>query len=187
MTTQSGPSEWLFLGANLSCLAVGIIPGLLKLPRKPELPSKSEGKVVLSTKETFYHARLKPRFSILVAVVAIIFVGLMLRDDDKLLALMTVITSSFAFVIPLLDMRIKEVSVVDEGLLVLDFSRSEKVPFSCISEMKAGNTKATAPYMFVKFNSKGSFGNKIYFRPVDRIEIKKILEPLGVKFSDSVY
>ena len=34
MTTQNNPSEWLFLAANLSCLATGIIPGLVKLPRR---------------------------------------------------------------------------------------------------------------------------------------------------------
>jgi hypothetical protein len=185
MTTQNNPSEWLFLAANLSCLAAGIIPGLLKLPRKPELPIKTEGKIVLSTKETFYHARLKPRFSFLVAVIAIIFVGLMLRHDNKLLALITLVTTLFAIAAPLLDMRIKEVSVVDEGLLVSDFSRVEMVPFSNIKEVKAGNTKATAPYVFVEFAAKGSFGEKIYFRPVDRPEIKKILESLGVKFIDS--
>jgi hypothetical protein len=119
MTTQNNPSEWLFLAANLSCLAAGIIPGFLKMPHKPELPIRTEGKVVISTKKTFYHARLKPRFSILVAIVAIIFLGLILSYDNKLLALMTLVTSSFAIAVPLLDMRIKEVSVVDQGLLVL--------------------------------------------------------------------
>lgn len=185
MTTQNNLSEWLFLAANLSCLAVGIIPGLLKMPHKPELPIRTEGKVVISTKETFYHARLKPRFSILVAVVAIIFLGLMLNYDNSLLALLTLVTSAFAIAVPLLDMRIKEVSVVDQGLLVSDFSKSETVPFSDIKEVKAGNTRATASYMFVEFAAKGSFGEKIYFRPVDRLEIKRILELLGVKFIDS--
>lgn len=187
MTTQNNPSEWLFLAANLSCLAAGIIPGLLKMPRKPELPIRTDGKVVISTKETFYHARLKPRFSILVAIVAIIFLGLILSYDNKLLALLTLVTSSFAIAVPLLDMRIKEVSVVDEGLLVSDFSKSETVPFSKIKEVKAGNTRATAPYVFVEFDAKGSFGEKIYFRPVDLLEIKRILEPLGVKYIDSFW
>jgi len=185
MTTQNNPSEWLFLAANLSCLAVGIIPGLLKMPHKPELPIRTEGKVIISTKETFYHARLKPRFSILVAIVAIIFLGLILSYDNKLLALMTLVTSSFAFAVPLLDMRIKEVSVVDQGLLVSDFSKSEMIPFSGIKEVKAGNTRATAPYVFVEFASKGSFGKKIYFKPVDRLELKRIIESVGVKFVDS--
>lgn len=187
MTTQNNPSEWLFVAANLSCLAAGIIPGLLKLPRKPELPIKTEGKVAISTKETFYHSRLKPRFSILVTVIAILFVGLILSNGDKLLALLTLVTSSFAIAVPLLDMRIKEVSVVDEGLLVSDFSKSETVPFSNIKEVKAGNTRATAPYVFVEFDTKRLFGKKIYFRPVDRLEIKRILEPLGVKFIDSFW
>lgn len=185
MTTQNNPSEWLFLAANLSCLAVGVIPGLLKMSHKPESPIRTEGKVVISTKETFYHARLKPRFSILVAVVAIIFLGLMLNYDNKLLTLLTLVTSAFAIAVPLLDMRIKEVSVVDKGLLVSDFSKSEMVQFSDIKEVKAGNTRATAPYVFVEFAAKGSFGKKIYFRPVDRLEIKRILESLGVKFIDS--
>ena len=185
MTTQNNPSEWLFLAASLSCLAAGMIPGLLKLPKKPELPLVTDDKVVISTKETFYHARVKPRFSILVAIIAIFFVGLLLRHDNKLLALITLATSSFAIAMPLLDMRIKEVSVVDKGLLVTDFSKSETVPFSNIKEVKAGNTRATAAYVFVEFDSKGTFGNKIYFRPVDRLEIKRTLEPHGIKFIDS--
>jgi hypothetical protein len=122
----------------------------------------------------------------LVAVVAIFFVGLILvRYDNKLLALLTLVTCSFAVALPLLDMKIKEVSVVDQGLLVSDFSKSEMVPFSDIKEVKAGNTRATAPYVFVEFATRGSFGEKIYFRPVDRLEIKRIVESVGVKFIDS--
>ena len=187
MTTQNNPSEWLFLAANLSCLAVGIIPGLLKLPRKSELPLKNDGKVLISTKETFYHARLMPRFSILVAIVAIYFVSLMiLRHDDKLLTLLTLVTCTFSVAAPLMNMKIKEVAIVDGGLLVSDFSKSVTVPFSQIKEVRAGSARATTAYVFVEFDSKGPFGKKIYFLPVNRLEIKKLLEPLGVKFIDSL-
>ena len=74
------------------------------MPHKPELPIRTEGKIVISTKETFYHSRIKPRFSILVAIVAIIFLGLILSYENKLLALLTLVTSSFAIAVPLLDM-----------------------------------------------------------------------------------
>ena len=185
MTTQNNPSECLFLAAFISCLAAGMIPGLVKLPRKPELPLETEGKIVISTKETYYHSRLKPRFSILIAVIAIFFVGLILSKGDKWLALLTLVTSSFTIALPILEMRIKEVSIVDNGLMVSDFSKSETVPFSNIKEVKAGNARATAAYVFVEFVSKGIFGKKIYFRPVDRLEIKRAFEPHGIKFIDS--
>lgn len=59
------------------------------------------------------------------------------------------------------------------------------VPFSNIKEVKVGNTRVTAAYVFVEFVSKGTFGNKIYFRPVDRLEIIRAFEPHGIKFIDS--
>lgn len=138
MTTQNNPAEWLFLAAFLSCLAVGLLPALLKRPRKSELPLKKDGKVIISTKETFYHARLMPRFSMLIAVVALFFVSVMiLRYDDKLLTFLTLVTCLFSAMVPLVNMKIKEVAVVDGGLLVSDFSKSVTVPFSQIKEVKS--------------------------------------------------
>lgn len=188
MTTQNISQEWLFVAAFFMCLAVGLIPGLLKHPRKSEMPLEMDGKVVISTKETFYHARLMPRFSILLAVIAIFFVTWMItRYDEKLLTLLTAAMCLFSLALPLINMKIKEVAIVDGGLSITDFLRSVTVPFSQIKEVKAGRSRATAAYVFVEFEAKGPFGKKIYFMPVNRLEIKKRLGPLGVKYTDSLW
>lgn len=148
------------------------------------MPLEKDGKVVISTKETFYHVRVMPRFSILIAVIATLFVAFMLiQYENKPLTLLTAVACLFTVTAPLINMKLKEVAIVDEGLLITDFSRSVTVPFSQIKEVKAGSGK-TAAYVFVEFNFKGLFGKKIYFMPVNKLEIKKVLGSRGVKFND---
>ena len=188
MIVQNDLSGWLFGIANISCLAIGLFPTLLKLRRKPEMPIKTGGKVIISSKETFYHVCVKPRFSYLIAIVAIFFVSLMiLKYDDGLLALITLVSCSFAMAVPLLDMKIKEVAVIDSGLEISNFAKSIIVPFPEIKKVKAGDTRATAGYLFVEFNTDLAFGKKIYFLPVDRGEIEKIFKTKGINFENSIW
>jgi len=183
MTAKSVSYEWLFLVAILSSMAVGLLPALLKSPIRPEPPLKTGEKVVISIKNSFYQAKMLPRFSILSAVIAICFVALIyFKFNDLPLALATLAACSFAVALPLINMKIKDVAVTDNGLLISDFSTSTIVPFADIKAITTRSGRAVAAYVFVEFDHKGPFGKKIYFIPVDRRKIKQLLMPHGVTF-----
>lgn len=182
MPPQNDPSEWLFLAATISSMVVAFFPNLLKFHKNPELPISIEERTVISSKDSLYHARIKPKYSILVAIVIMFFVSVMIiKYNNQLLALVTSLACVLAICVPLLDMKIKEVAVSDNGLCVSNFIHTIMVPFHEIKVVKAGNSRATAGYVTVVFTNKTTFGRKIYFRPVDICHVKKILEPYGLK------
>jgi len=187
MTPKNDPSELMFFVSFLSCLTVGLLPSFWIFPKKSEWPIPDHDYPTISINETFYHAKIKPRYSILVAIMAFTFTCLIkFVYHNDLLALITLAICGFSAVIPLLDMKIKRVSVSDVGLVISDFSQTIVVPFHEIKRFKAGNTKATGGYTIVTFNARTQFGRSIYFRSINLGKIKNLLEPAGIKL-DGVF
>jgi hypothetical protein len=182
MTPNKDSTEWLFLVSFLLCLAVGLLPNIWRFPKKSELPIPEDIYPTISIEETFYHAKVKPIYSILIAIIALSFTSLLkfVYNNDAL-ALLTFLICGFSTVIPLLDIKIKKVAVSEKGLVISNFTQTIVVPYHNIKKIKAGNTRATGGYTIVTFNDRTQFGKTIYFRSVDLRKIKNLLEPFGVR------
>lgn len=180
--SQSIAPEWLFVSAVFSSMVIAFLPSFLKFPSKGDPLVTINNQTFISTKESYYYARVKPKYAIGVAIVALIHISLILfvyKNQD--LALFTFLACIFPICYPLVDIKIKEVAIADGNLVVSDFVKTIEIPLSNIKEITAGNSRANIGYAIVTLVKKAEFGKKIYFRPADIRDLKKLLELHGVR------